>query len=123
MLIALGTSLVVSASIGAVTLLGGAAAAAVMRRAAGGLSDAIATPNASSAMPDGSPGPSSSAAATSQPSATTKGTTQTNPPTGGCAFTVSEGVCPVGPPMAAAAGKRWRVSYAAEFSGSSYDGT
>jgi hypothetical protein len=36
---------------------------------------------------------------------------------GGCAFPVSGGVCPIAPPLAAGAGKHWTVSFDEEFNG------
>jgi hypothetical protein len=42
-------------------------------------------------------------------------------PADGCAFAVSEGVCPIAPPLAAAPGRHWTVSFDEEFNGTGYD--
>jgi len=68
----------------------------------------------SSAEPSAQPSASMSVGASATPSASR---------TPGCAFAVSGGVCPGAPPVAARAGKSWKVSMAEEFSGSSYDKT
>jgi beta-glucanase (GH16 family) len=68
----------------------------------------------SSDAPSAEPSATSSAIATASP-------TPLASPTSACAFTISGGVCPIAPPVAAAAGKRWKISLAEEFSGNSYD--
>jgi beta-glucanase (GH16 family) len=111
-----GLVLVVAAGIGAVTLFSGADNH--NDPSAGAADTAPTSPNPTIESP---------APATIGPSLTASGSASsadqstTNPPTGGCAFTVTEGVCPSAPPIAAAAGKHWRVSYSAEFSGTAYD--
>jgi len=66
----------------------------------------------SSSVP-GSGSPSPSGLPVAGPSATGKPVAN-----GGCAFPVSGGVCPIAPPLAAATGKHWTVSFDEEFSGS-----
>ncbi len=39
----------------------------------------------------------------------------------GCAFAVTQGVCPIAPPATAASGKHWTVSFDEEFNGTTYD--
>jgi hypothetical protein len=70
--------------------------------------------------------PSASAKATQTPTvgptlSHSAAPTTTTRPAGGCAFTVSEGVCPIAPPATAATGKHWTVSFDEEFNGTGYD--
>ncbi len=77
-----------------------------------------------SAEPGASGGPSTSAEPSAAPSgAVTASPTPAVSKTPACPFAVSGGVCPGAPPAAAASGKTWKVSFAEEFSGSSYDRT
>jgi hypothetical protein len=76
----------------------------------------------SSGGPGRSGGPAGSTAGPSRsPSVGPSGVTHTTTSPTGCAFTVTEGVCPIAPPVAAASGKHWNISFATEFTGSSFD--
>jgi beta-glucanase (GH16 family) len=107
----IGVGLILAAAIGAVTIL-----------TSGPLDQKNSAdnghPTGSAGSPNGSGGPSASGPATVGPSAT-----RTSTPAGGCSFIVTEGVCPIAPPLAAAAGKRWQIGFAAEFTGDSIDGS
>ena len=100
---AVGAMLVLTAGIAVVRLELFRATAA--RPAAG--STGPATPD----MPSGQP--SSTPAAASPTPEVSK--------TPACPFAVSGGVCPPPPPAPSAPGKTWQVSFAEEFTGSSYD--
>ena len=75
-------------------------------------------------LPPLSDSPTASSAAAS-PSTTAgptlSATAKPAPTSGSCAFPQTGGVCPIAPPIAAAAGKRWTVSFSEEFSGTTYD--
>jgi hypothetical protein len=75
-----------------------------------------AAPGSSESSPSvpGSGSPSPSGLPVAGPSATGNPAASS----GGCAFPVSGGVCPIAPPLAATAGKHWTVSFDEEFSGS-----
>ncbi|NUT34667.1 MAG: family 16 glycosylhydrolase [Hamadaea sp.] len=66
------------------------------------------------AGPSTSASPSGSASPSSSPSPSKK-------PATGCTVTGGTAGCPAGPPVAAAAGKRWRLSFSEEFTGTDYD--
>lgn len=56
------------------------------------------------------------------PTTTEPRSTMTDPG-GTCPFRITEGVCPIAPPIAAAPGKRWQATYAVEFNGTTFDRT
>jgi hypothetical protein len=104
--ISVGLVLIVAAGIGA----GG-----LIRRSAAERTGPTATPSSpgtaeASAPGSATPGPTPASA---KPSATVR--------PAACAFPLSGGVCPAAPPLAAPAGKRWKLSFSEEFSGSTYD--
>jgi len=75
---------------------------------------------------DGVPGAEPIIEASGSPSASPEVSVSASPSPSkppGCAFAVSAGICPSAPPVAARAGKTWKVSLAEEFSGSTYDKT
>jgi len=103
----IGLAVVVVAAVGAVGLASGRVARS------GTVDRAVADPSPSGVATSTSAPPTSGASPTAKPSATAR--------PAGCAFPVSGGVCPGLPPLAAPAGKRWKLSFSEEFSGSSYD--
>jgi glycosyl hydrolase family 16 len=101
-----GLILMVAAGIGAVALVSAPPSSTTT-----GSADPSAA--GGTASPTGSPTGSASAG----PSATASATR----PASGCAFTVTEGVCPIAPPAPVPAGKHWKISFATEFTGTSFD--
>ena len=105
-LLPIGVVLFVAASAGVITIVAGRSS-----HFSGGPELLAPLPGSSGSVPSGSPSPSGLPVA--GPSATGKPVAS-----GGCAFPVSGGVCPIAPPLAAATGKHWTVSFDEEFSGS-----
>ena len=104
----LGVALIIVAGIGATGLI---------RRTSAG-ADRAGTATGSAAAPG--TGVAAPGSATPAPVASSgRPPASARPP--GCAFPVSGGVCPGPPPVAAPAGKRWKLSFTEEFSGSTYD--
>ena len=105
-LLPIGVVLFVAASAGVITIVAGRSS-----HFSGGPELLAPLPGSSGSVPSGSPSPSGLPVA--GPSATGKPVASA-----GCAFPVSGGVCPIAPPLAAATGKHWTVSFDEEFSGS-----
>src|SRR6185369_10267821 len=104
-LLPIGVVLFVAASAGVITIVAGRSS-----HFSGGPELLAPLPGSSGSVPSGSPSPSGLPVA--GPSATGKPVASA-----GCAFPVSGGVCPIAPPLAAATGKHWSVSFDEEFSG------
>ena len=116
-LVPIGVVLVVLATAGVITLVShGGPGDAPLLGATGPGSPSSAGAGPSSASASGSPSATAGPSATAQPAGSTSGSGS-----GACAFPVSGGVCPIAPPIAAAAGKKWSMSFDEEFSGSSLD--
>jgi len=113
----IGVVLFLAASAGVITLVsrGGPGNEPVL--GAPGTGPGSQSASGSSPSVSGSASPSASGLPVAGPSGTAKPATAGG--TGGCAFPVSGGVCPIAPPIAAAAGKHWTVGFDEEFSGSS----
>src|SRR5262249_5323671 len=103
--LSIGLALIVVAAIGAIVLATRPAPKATQVSAAVPSGSATATQT-----PTVGPTLSHTSAPTAKPS-----------PHDGCVFAISEGVCPIAPPVTAAAGKRWTVSFDEEFNGTGYD--
>jgi beta-glucanase (GH16 family) len=119
-LVPIGVVLVVLATAGVITLVtrGGPGNAPLL--GASGASPAGAGPSSGGPSTSASASPSAVAgpSATAPPAGSAAGSGSGS---GACAFPVSGGVCPIAPPIAAAAGKKWSMSFDEEFSGSSLD--
>jgi hypothetical protein len=113
----------IAATVAGVLLLGASAYGVV----------ALTKPTSSSAQsPGGSPfdstdggtsaEPSPGASVSATPSPSPMPSASAKPPSGGGGCTIAGGTpgCPAGPPMAAASGKTWKLTFSEEFNGSSY---
>jgi hypothetical protein len=120
-LVPIGVVLIVLASAGVITLVtrGGPGDAPLL-----GASDPGSSANSGAGSSSGDPSTTASPSAGAVPSATARPAgagSGSGSGSGACAFPVTGGVCPIAPPIAAAAGKAWSVSFDEEFSGSSLD--
>jgi hypothetical protein len=115
-LVPIGVVLVVLATAGVITLVsrGGPGDAPLLGASGGSPTGVGPSSGGPSASASGSPSATAGPNATAQPAGTGSGS-------GACGFPVSGGVCPIAPPIAAAAGKQWSMSFDEEFSGSSLD--